>query len=172
MRAEGPRGLEAGPSTGQGSFDVSQTAHDCRDVVVALLPALAASPDRHGRASPASSATRRGRRYRAPRSGSSTKTTGVAVEAVSDGQGAYRADALAPGRYRVETALDGFETAVRRIVIEAGQTAAIDVTLNPARLTESVVVTARRVEEAAQEVPIPVSVVSGELDRRTPAPST
>ena len=39
----------------------------------------------------------------------------------------------------------------------------IDVTLTPARVAQSVVVTARRVEEVAQEVPIPVSVVSGEL---------
>ena len=38
-----------------------------------------------------------------------------------------------------------------------------DVTLAPSRLTESVVVTARRVEEVAQEVPIPVSVVRGDL---------
>ena len=36
-------------------------------------------------------------------------------------------------------------------------------TLSPARFTQSVVVTARRVEEVAQEVPIPVSVVSGDL---------
>ena len=36
-------------------------------------------------------------------------------------------------------------------------------TLTPSRVTEAVVVTARRIEEAAQEVPIPVSVVSGDL---------
>ncbi len=70
---------------------------------------------------------------------------------------------LAPGPYRVETSLDGFETAVRRIVLDAGQTATVDVTLSPARFTQSVVVTARRVEELAQDVPIPVSVVSGDL---------
>jgi len=67
---------------------------------------------------------------------------------------------LRPGRYRVEAALDGFETAVQRVSLQPGP-AAIDVTLLPSRLTESVVVTARRVEEVAQEVPIPVSVVSG-----------
>ena len=67
------------------------------------------------------------------------------------------------GQYRVETALDGFETAVRRLVLEGGQTSSIDVTLTPSRLTEGVIVTARRIEEAAQEVPIPVSVVSGDL---------
>ena len=38
-----------------------------------------------------------------------------------------------------------------------------DVTLSPARFSQSVVVTARRVEELAQDVPIPVSVVRGDL---------
>src|SRR5882757_1601434 len=87
----------------------------------------------------------------------------AAVEVISNEQGRYRATALVPGAYRLEVALDGFETAVRRIVLEAGQTAAIDVTLTPARISEGVVVTARRVEEEAQEVPIPLSVVSGSL---------
>ena len=36
-------------------------------------------------------------------------------------------------------------------------------TLTPSRVAQTVVVTARRVEEAVQEVPIPVSVLSGEL---------
>ena len=88
---------------------------------------------------------------------------GPAQEAVSDAQGAFRVDALAPGSYRVEAALDGFELASRPQVLAAGQTAAVDLVLNPARLTEGVVVTARRVEEVAQEVPIPLSVVDGEL---------
>ena len=89
--------------------------------------------------------------------------SGVSIDTISDEQGAYRATALAPGHYRLETVLDGFETDVRRIVLDAGQTPAIDVTLAPARITEGVVVTARRIEEAAQEVPIPLSVVSGNL---------
>ena len=85
------------------------------------------------------------------------------VEVVTNEQGAYRAEGLVPGPYRLETTLDGFETSVRRLVLEAGQTAALDVTLAPSQVTEGVVVTARRIEEAAQEVPIPVSVVSGDL---------
>jgi iron complex outermembrane receptor protein len=89
--------------------------------------------------------------------------SGATFEAVSDERGAYRADALAPGSYRVQTTLDGFEPSVIPVVLEAGQAASVDVTLTPARLTENVVVTARRVEEAVQEVPIPVSVLSGEL---------
>ena len=47
--------------------------------------------------------------------------------------------------------------------LEAGQTLSIDVTLTPSRITEAVVVTARRIEEVAQEVPIPVSVVGGNM---------
>ncbi len=89
--------------------------------------------------------------------------TDVAIEAVSDDQGAFSAAALAPGQYRVDATLYGFEPAVRRVALELGQKAAIDMTLTPARFTEGVIVTARRVEEVAQEVPIPVSVVSGNL---------
>jgi iron complex outermembrane receptor protein len=91
-----------------------------------------------------------------------SKTRG-AVEAVSDEQGAYRTGALTPGAYRLEIALSGFETAVREVGLSDGQTAAIELTLVPARLSEGVVVTARRVEEAAQDVPIPLSVVNRNL---------
>jgi Carboxypeptidase regulatory-like domain len=69
--------------------------------------------------------------------------TRVSVEAVSDEHGSYRTAELMAGRYRLETALNGFETIVRRIVLEDGQTATIDVTLIPARITEGVIVTAR-----------------------------
>jgi iron complex outermembrane recepter protein len=91
------------------------------------------------------------------------EATRAAVEAVSDQQGAYRAEPLTPGAWRLETALDGFEPTARRLVLDAGQTVAADVTLSPSQLREAVVVTARRIEEAAQEVPIPVSVASGRL---------
>ncbi|HEY1303919.1 MAG TPA: TonB-dependent receptor [Vicinamibacterales bacterium] len=92
------------------------------------------------------------------------EVTTRSLESVSDAQGAFRIDDVVPGAYRVEAVLDGFETASRRVVIDAGQVpAAIDFTLLPARLTEAVVVTARRIEETIQEVPLPVSVVSGEL---------
>ena len=84
------------------------------------------------------------------------------VDVVSDQQGAYRV-ALPPGPYRLETTLDGFEVAVRQVALEIGQTATVDLTLLPARLTEAVVVTARRVEEAAQDVPIPLSVLDRNL---------
>jgi iron complex outermembrane recepter protein len=87
----------------------------------------------------------------------------TSVELVSDGHGAYQTEPLTPGRYRIEVSLDGFEPISRDIVIDLGQVAAADFTLEPARLSEAVVVTARRVEETVQEVPIPVSVVTGNL---------
>jgi len=89
--------------------------------------------------------------------------TNVSAETVSDGMGAFRIEGLAAGPYRVEAVLDGFETSVNRVVLEAGQTVVSDAMLEPARFSQSVVVTARRVEEEAQEVPIPVSVVRGDL---------
>jgi iron complex outermembrane receptor protein len=95
--------------------------------------------------------------------------TGAAVDAVSEEQGAYRAAGLAPGRYRVEAALSGFETGVQKAAVAAGQTLEISLSLAPARLSEDVVVTARRIEETVQEVPIPVSVVSGTLAADTGA---
>src|SRR6187399_3133192 len=89
--------------------------------------------------------------------------TSSATEAVSGDGGSYRVEGLPPGRYRVEAVLDGFETAIAQVVLSEGQTSTSDLTLNPARFSQSVVVTARRVEEVAQEVPIPVSVVRGDL---------
>ncbi len=85
------------------------------------------------------------------------------IDLLTDPEGAYRALSLPPGAYRLEAAVDGFETAVRRATLEDGQTAVIELTLTPARLAEGVVVTARRVEEAAQDVPIPLSVVDRHL---------
>jgi hypothetical protein len=84
---------------------------------------------------------------------------GNSAQAVTDQQGAYRVEGLAPGSYRVQVALDGFETEDRRVTVAAGQTQTTDVALSPAKFSQSVVVTARRVEEQAQDVPIPVSVV-------------
>jgi iron complex outermembrane recepter protein len=91
------------------------------------------------------------------------ETTSVSLDVVTNPDGSYRTGPLAPGPYRVETSLDGFETDTRKVVLAADQKAAIDVTLAPARFSQSVVVTARRVEEIAQDVPIPVSVVRGDL---------
>ena len=93
----------------------------------------------------------------------SNAATAANVEAVSDAGGSYSLTALTPGQYQLETMLDGFEPIVRVVALSPGQAAEIDVTLRPARVTEGVIVTARRVEEVAQEVPIPISVIDGSL---------
>lgn len=91
------------------------------------------------------------------------EATDRSVDAVSGEEGTYRAGPLTPGRYRVDTTLEGFEPVSRQVTLAAGVGALVDITLMPARITEGVVVSARRVEEVAQEVPIPLSVVSGKV---------
>ena len=91
------------------------------------------------------------------------ETTNTSADIVTNPDGTYTSEPLTPGPYRVSVSLDGFETVDKRIVVAAGQPATNDVTLSPARFSQSVVVTARRVEEQAQDVPIPVSVVRGDL---------
>ena len=91
------------------------------------------------------------------------EASGESIDAITDGQGAYRVGDLPAGQYRVEAVLDGFDAAPQPAKVAADQIARIDVTLTPSRVAQTVVVTARRVEEAVQEVPIPVSVLSGEL---------
>jgi iron complex outermembrane receptor protein len=85
------------------------------------------------------------------------------LDLVTGGDGSYRTEPVDAGSYRVAGSLDGFETLERRVVVSAGLTIDADLTLSPARFSQSVVVTARRVEEVAQDVPIPVSVVKGDL---------
>src|SRR4051812_12430354 len=58
--------------------------------------------------------------------------SGVAIQAFTDDKGEYRVDALAPGRYRVQTTLDGFEPDAREVTIDAGQALAVSVSLSPA----------------------------------------
>jgi hypothetical protein len=68
--------------------------------------------------------------------------TGVAIDLVTNGEGVYRASALVPGQYRVETTLDGFEPSVRGpITLQISQTIAVDFTLGVGRQQESVTVT-------------------------------
>src|SRR5262245_61912037 len=89
--------------------------------------------------------------------------TNTVVDITTNPDGTYASSQLAPGSYRVSASLDGFEMIERRVVVAAGQPLTNDVTRNPARFSQSVVVTARRVEEQVQDVPIPVSVVRGDL---------
>lgn len=90
------------------------------------------------------------------------ETTNAGVDVVTDGQGAYRVGNLVPGSYRLEVTLTGFETILRRFTLDPGQAPVFDISLVQSRFSEGVVVTARRIEEEVQEVPIPVAVISGQ----------
>ena len=68
--------------------------------------------------------------------------TSVSLETVTNEEGLYRVTALVPATYRVETLLDGFDLAIRRVVLEVSQTLAVDFTLNVAGQTETVNVSA------------------------------
>src|SRR3954454_4535653 len=72
--------------------------------------------------------------------------TSVDTALTTNGDGLYRAGSLVPGKYRVEIELDRFTPVVRRpIVVEVGQTIAVDVTLEIAGQSETVQVTGRAV---------------------------
>ncbi len=65
--------------------------------------------------------------------------TGVAIDTVTNDQGLYRLTALVPGRYRVETTLDGFAPSIRGdVILQVSQTLAIDLTLTVAGQSETV----------------------------------
>ena len=57
--------------------------------------------------------------------------TSVVLDTLTNQEGLYRVGALVPGKYRVEVELGGFEPVIRRpIVLEVGQTLAVDVMLD------------------------------------------
>jgi len=88
--------------------------------------------------------------------------TGKQQETITDEKGAYRADALGPGNYTVQAELPGFSKEVKTpISLQENQSAIVDLGLKIDTQHSEVMVTARRVEEEAQDVPIPLSVVSG-----------
>ena len=71
------------------------------------------------------------------------EATGIAVDTFSNDQAIYRVTALVPGTYRVEITVQGFQPGIfRPIVLEVGQTLAVDVTLQLERQHETVQVTA------------------------------
>jgi uncharacterized surface anchored protein len=69
--------------------------------------------------------------------------TGVSTGLTTNEEGVYRATALVPGQYRVETSLDGFEHSVKGpITLQISQTIAVDFTLGLGHQQETVTVTA------------------------------
>src|SRR4051794_24771658 len=62
----------------------------------------------------------------------------AAIEAVSDARGSSRVEALRPGRYRVDAAIDGFEPLARQVTLSALEPTTVTFALQPSQLAESV----------------------------------
>jgi carboxypeptidase family protein/TonB-dependent receptor-like protein len=69
------------------------------------------------------------------------QATGVERTVVSDETGLYVAASLAPGLYRVEAQLQGFQTQTRDVQVDVAQTVVADMKLGLAGVTEQVSVT-------------------------------
>jgi iron complex outermembrane receptor protein len=117
--------------------------------------------------------------------------TGVRSEVLANEKGEYRIEGLQVGTYSIEAEQAGY-TPFRRpgVAVSSGEASKLDVTLvaavpSPGQTTldqstpegttkidpvhEEVTITARRVEEEAQSVPIPVSVISNQIVERAGA---
>ena len=91
------------------------------------------------------------------------RADGTAVaETVTSETGEYRFVLARAGRYQVQVGLEGFEPVARVLVVSIGSVATLDFALEP-RLSEMVVVAARRMDEALQAAPMTGAVVEGEL---------
>jgi outer membrane receptor protein involved in Fe transport len=84
----------------------------------------------------------------------------------TDARGHFHAPALPPGTYRIKAEASGFGAQTREgVVLTAGQSVVVELTLKLRTGEESVTITARRVEESLQDTPIAVSAFSAETLR-------
>ena len=89
-------------------------------------------------------------------------------EAQTDARGRYAFTGVAPGVYTVSVFLAGFGTAtVEGVAVGADPVERPAITLRLAAFDEALVVTATRIEEPLQQVPLSISAVTGaDLKRR------
>ena len=107
---------------------------------------------------------------KAPVPGVTVKVVNTATNAtstlVSSDAGTYSATNLSPGLYRVEAAIDGFQTAaVERITVAAGATVRIDVTLSPGAVTETVKVEAKKAVLQSEDAKITTNMSNQMIDQ-------
>jgi len=91
--------------------------------------------------------------------------TNLATSVVSSESGSFSAANLPPGTYRIEATLDGFRTSiVDGIVLTAGATARVDVTLNLGPMKESVNVVAANTTLQTEDAKVATAVSNRLID--------
>jgi hypothetical protein len=91
--------------------------------------------------------------------------TTVATNVVSSESGSYSAANLVPGTYRIEATLQGFQTSnVDGVIVNAGTTARVDVTLNLGSVTESVDVVAATATVQTEDAKVATTVSNRLID--------
>src|SRR6266851_1670663 len=90
------------------------------------------------------------------------------LSTTTDSAGTYRFDRLAPGEYLVEAEAEGFASAsAQQVVVERGQAATFDISLELSGVRSTVVVTASDTPQSVDEVSKAVTVVDRqEIDER------
>ena len=82
-------------------------------------------------------------------------------ETVTNESGEFRVEVPRAGRYDVQVGLEGFETVTRPVDVTGVEVPVLDISMEP-RMSELVVVAARRMEETLQAAPMTGAVVEGE----------
>ncbi len=88
--------------------------------------------------------------------------------AITDQDGNYQIDGLAPGKYRLTVYVQGFNDASTHISLDAGQSAEEDFELRVGTIEEEITVTAAKgIERTAAEIPQVVTIIDAdELEER------
>src|SRR5258708_3444806 len=76
----------------------------------------------------------------------------AAQPAVSNGQGGFFFNSLAPGNYKVTVSFVGFEPYTKEVTLNAGQTTQVDAVLKVASASDEVIVTAERPHGDAEAI--------------------
>lgn len=95
------------------------------------------------------------------------RETNARTTAVTDATGSYGFERLLPGDYVIEVSANGFGKASRTTRVERESAATLDINLDAAGPTETILVTAAGTAQTVDEVSKAVTVVSAqEIDRR------
>ena len=91
--------------------------------------------------------------------------TNAATNVVSSESGTYSAANLPPGTYRIEATLQGFQTSkVEGVILNAGTTARVDVTLSLGSVSESVLVVAENAVVQTEDAKVATTVSNRLID--------